>query len=180
MTELSAEYVREILDYDSETGEFTWAKTISSRKPAGTKAGYRDGRYFCVGINSKKHLLHRLAWLHFYGEWPRGDVDHINGDRYDNSITNLRCVSAAENMKNLPRRCNNTSGAPGVYFQKKTSRWYAQSCDGGVNRHLGFFDTFEEAAAARRKYQEESGFHANHGRSASLCSRKADLVAAEA
>lgn len=155
--ELTAEYVRSILDYDPETGVFTW-RCRPEKSPqwngawAGKRAGTRNSvtGYVQITVDGRRYYGHRLAWLYAHGAWPKGEVDHKDGDRAGNRIANLRPATKAQNMANAGPHRRNTSGARGVYWDAKWGRWYAQIM---VNRrvfNLGRFDTLEEAAAARR------------------------------
>jgi len=138
----------------------TW-NTRYAGKPAltgMTPAGYCTGRIF-----NKCFYAHRVIWLLETGEWPKDQIDHINGDRSDNRISNLRQVSNAENARNMKRRKNKPDGVTGVYWDKLTQKWRAQICDSGRRIHIGLFDDMETAAAARMAKQTELGFHASHG-----------------
>lgn len=103
--------------------------------------------YVRACVDGVLYYAHRLAWLHHHGEWPAEQLDHINGDRQDNRIANLRLASQLENHQNRKLQRNNVSGHPGVYFEK--GRWRARIKVQQKYRHLGTFDTFEEARAAR-------------------------------
>lgn len=98
--DITADYVRSRLHYDPATGLFVWCKSRSHRvgKPAGWKK--RDG-YIYIRLDGRLWSAHRLAWLHHYGEHPRNTIDHINRDKTDNRIANLRDVSFLENMQNV-------------------------------------------------------------------------------
>jgi hypothetical protein len=154
------------LSYDPETGLFTRLKPWGSKK-----AGQLTGRltwdgYRRISVGGRDYAAHRIAWLVVYGVAPSDEIDHINGNRDDNRIANLRVVTRSENCRNRRLRSDNTHGVPGVYFHAATNRWCAQSCHGGKNKNLGSFRTFEEAAAVRAKFQEDHGYHSNHGRKA--------------
>lgn len=102
--------------------------------------------YVQIMIDRKVYSGHRLAWLYVYGEWPRGQIDHVNGIRNDNRIANLRESSQAQNCGNVTRHQDNKSGYKGVF--KCRGKWQAQVCRDGVKRHLGTFETPEAAHAA--------------------------------
>jgi hypothetical protein len=162
------EMVREAISYDPETGDFLWRKTQGRQKEgarAGTSgvAGYKQ-----VTFNNMSYLAHRLAWAMHYGKWPVGQIDHINHDRGDNRITNLRVVDNLENHRNLPLRANNRTGHAGVTFCKFTGRYMASITIGGRKIFLGRFDTIPEAAEARREANVKYGFHENHGHGPSI------------
>ncbi len=97
---------------------------------------------------------------------PSGEIDHINGDRTDNRICNLRDVTSAGNSCNRRRQDRNTSGVTGVAWDKRASRWQARIGLNGKQKYLGYFDSLDEAVAARKAAELELGFHPNHGRAA--------------
>jgi hypothetical protein len=178
MTLPSVEELRSALDYNRDTGLFTWkyrenaSKCWNSRwagKPAGSKVSRKGSQvlpYLIVTIelNGMRLRAHRVAWAMVHGTWPSGEIDHINGNPLDNRIENLRDVSRQENSKNQQRRSNNKSGVPGVGFDKQTNSWYASIMIDGKHIKLGRFKSFLEAVRARQEALIRYGFHANHGR----------------
>jgi hypothetical protein len=98
------------------------------------------------------------------GHWPNGDVDHINGDRQDNRICNLRNVTRSENCMNSSISKRNKSGVLGVCWTSRERKWLAQIQHNGKNIHIGSFDVLEDAKAARLNKEKELGFHENHGK----------------
>ena len=125
--ELTAEYLRSVLHYSPETGIFTWKVSTAHRVKVGDVAGSQNGLgYLSIQLQSRPQLAHRLAWLYVYGSWPKDQLDHINRNRSDNRISNLREVSNKQNMQNASKPSNNTSGHPGVYWHKQRSKWVAQ------------------------------------------------------
>lgn len=129
----------------------------------GMVAGTPNGQgYLCVRVNTINYRVHRLVWLITYGRWPEGQIDHINGVRDDNRIENLREVSVQENQRNTHIRIDNTSGVTGV--SKELWGWRARIKVGGKKINIGFFKSFDDAVAARKKAEAELGFHPNHGR----------------
>lgn len=168
-SDLTSARLRELFNYDPATGVFT--RRISSvhiseiGKVVGTISGTRRARYIIMTAEMKKYGAHRLAWLHFHGEWPSDHIDHINGDGTDNRISNLRDVTLAENARNLRRPTHNTSGVSGVAWRKAKGKWRAIIGVGGTQVALGHFDTIIDAVAARRAAERAYGFHPNHGRS---------------
>lgn len=176
---LSIEDLRTLLVYTPETGWLVWrerdprwfkgageraAARWNSRfagQPALNSAsashGYFDGAVLGVGV-----LAHRVAFAIFHGRWPVG-VDHIDGDRRNNRICNLREVTQAENMRNVKLRSDNKTGVAGVWPLKRGG-WRARIKRDGIITDLGVFPTIEDAAEARRIAKQRLGFHANHGR----------------
>lgn len=146
----AADLIRALLDYDPVTGNFKW-RVPRGGLPAGAPAGGTHCQgYVAIQFCGKPRLAHRLAWLHFYGEWPSGNLDHINRNKKDNRIDNLRIVTQSQNMQNTGLQQNNTSGFRGVSLNKPTGRWKAYIKVGGRRKHLGYFATQQEASAAYR------------------------------
>ena len=146
---LTAERLRELLDYDPETGVFTRLVRRGGNALVGSRAGaVCSNGYRYLMVDGTSHCEHRLVWLHVHGVWPTDHLDHVNGVKCDNRIANLRECTHAENHQNLGvRRCN-TSGHPGVSWYKAKGKWQAYINTGGERKHLGYFDTAEEAGAA--------------------------------
>lgn len=152
---LTQERLKELLDYDPETGVFVW-KINKGRIKAGTPTGYRhSGGYLRIKINYVHYFAHRLAWLYMYGYWPKHEIDHINRIRNDNRINNLRAVTRQENRLNTSKSVANTSGYVGVTWHKQNRYWAAQITIRGKHMHLGGFDTPEEAHLVYAKAKEE-------------------------
>jgi hypothetical protein len=153
---LTQEYLKEILEYNPESGLFIWKVRKSRRSAIGSGAGTRSKKgYFSISIDSKVYRSHRLAWLYVYGKFPENGIDHINGNPSDNSIHNLRIASQQSNNKNVTTRCNNSSGYKGVSFDKNTGKWKAQAQVNGKKKHLGLFTTPEEASVVYNEYTKE-------------------------
>lgn len=149
--ELTAEYLRSILNYDQESGVFTWKVSTSNRVKVGDAAGFQGGNgYLLIMVQGRRYKVHRLAWLYMSGEWPKLDIDHINRDRTDNRIENLRDVSRKQNLQNASKRSDNTSGHPGVSWHKASGKWQAKIEHNYKGIHLGLFTDIEEANAARK------------------------------
>jgi hypothetical protein len=168
---ISPKFVKSLLNYDKETGVLTWkergvelfnserAMNSWNAKLAGEVAftakhreGYLHGKILGMGF-----LAHRIAWACHYGEWPTNEIDHVNGDRTDNRIENLRSCDRSENARNCAIRKDNTSGHVGVHFNKLHGTWNATSC----GRHIGSYSTKEEAVAARKAAPEK--YSLRHG-----------------
>lgn len=146
---LTAERVRELLNYDPETGVFQWRKPRAQaigKSEAGTinASGYR-----IMNVAGKLYRAHRLAWLYVYGEMPDGMIDHINGVRSDNRIANLRLADNGKNQMNAKRRSDNKSGYRGVSWHRKASKWSAEIWCDGEKHYLGLFECEKDAHAAR-------------------------------
>lgn len=145
---LDVKEISQYLDYLPETGDFIWkVKTKTNR--IGSIAGNTNWRgYTSIWINAMPYSAHRLAWAICNGSWPIGDIDHINENKSDNRIRNLRQANRSQNMFNRGKNKNNTSGFKGVAFCKDTGRWRAQISIYGKSVKIGRFDTKEEASRA--------------------------------
>lgn len=148
--DLTAQRLREVLDYDPESGLFRWKQRRGRAAAEGQVAGTpHPGGYICIKVFQNVVLAHRLAWLYVHGEWPKNKIDHMNGVRNDNRLCNLRDVSdlsSAQNQRQV--RSTSRSGVMGVRGNKSMSRWSARICVNYRHIELGFFDTKEEAAQA--------------------------------
>lgn len=112
----------------------------------GIPGGYRN-----VHFQGRLCLEHRVIWFLYYGVWPKSEIDHINGDRGDNRITNLRLATRSENGQNRKMPANNSSGHKGVTWVRSRKMWQAAINTGHKPKFLGRFATREEAAAAYDK-----------------------------
>lgn len=156
--------LKDKLNYDHSTGVFTWAKSQSNRVKNGNSAGYNHHGYIQVRIGDTKYYTHRLAWLWVYGYIPEKEIDHIDGNRSNNNIDNLREVTSQENSRNRSKSNINKSGHVGVIWNKNASKWqsYIKVC--GEQIYLGVFQDKNDAIVARKIAEREYGFHQNHGR----------------
>lgn len=146
---LTAERLRELLDYDRETGVFTWTTEAHSVRRHGQMAGCATGERVLIGINGRHYFAHRLAVLHVTGEWPHAHVDHKSGEPRNNKWANLRDVPPKLNAENQRRaHKGSVSAYLGVSWRKDRKKWQASI---RVNRkpiHLGLFAVESEAGAA--------------------------------
>jgi len=135
--------LRELLHYDSDTGEFRWWERVGEEVRLGGVAG-------CIRIcvEGRTYRAHQLAWLYMTGEWGRPMIDHRDGDATNNSWSNLRQATASQNGANVRRRRQNASGYKGVRSCRSPGRWQAEISKQGRKIHLGTFDTPEAAHAA--------------------------------
>lgn len=177
----------EALDYDVETGIFTWKKTrpLSHFKNesamkmyigrfAGKRAGHTyhmknsDVTYIQIRVFTKLYLGHRLAWFYVNGEWPENLIDHKDGNGTNNIFSNLRQADKILNGRNCSLSRNNTSGINGVYWNKQNQNWVAEGHYTGDGVHkkksLGSYARLEDAARARGMWQDSQGnFTGRHG-----------------
>lgn len=140
--------LRRDLCYSPETGEFVRLATHRQNGyGVGRVVGVRDDQgYLRVWLQGRTYKAHRLAWLHMTGDWPDGSIDHINGDKQDNRWCNLRVVDHKTNLENQRRaRSDNTAGLLGATWHKATGRWRARIITQGRQKHLGLFETVQEA-----------------------------------
>lgn len=164
MPEITQERLKELLLYNKHTGKFTWASKPNRRISIGSEAGNVSGyRYRVIRIDGKTNLAHRLAWLYETGSFPDHDIDHINHDRSDNRICNLRAATRAENCRNRGYSPRNTSGHIGVAYDKARDKWTSRLFFNGKQVHFGRHETKSNAVCARKNAEKEYGFHENHG-----------------
>lgn len=176
--EMTPELLRRLLRYDQDTGKLYWRP----RTPDMFRSGYRSAEGNCANWNAqnaehealstrdhdgylygpifkKKVKAHRAIFCMVHGYWPTF-VDHIDGAKDNNRIGNLRDVSVEGNNMNLSRRADNKSGNSGVFWDARRNKWLVRA----KRRHVGRFDTKEQAVAARAQADAKFGFHKNHGR----------------
>lgn len=169
----SIEELRQLLRCDPDAGKLFWLPRPDNVQWSGKwsgceafttigKNGYHFGR-----IHRRGFYAHRVIWTMCHGEWPNGQIDHINGSRTDNRIVNLRVCTQSENSKNACVPSHNTSGHMGVSFIKATGRWEAHIGMPNARKKMtiGFFDSVDQAVSARKAAEKALGYHPNHGRS---------------
>ena len=148
---LTFDIAHERWSYDPTTGIFRW-KIARGRgiKPGDVAGSLSCGGYTQLRYDYAWYFGHRVAWLMTYGAWPANTIDHVNGDKIDNRISNLREATQQQNCCNGKQRVNNKLGAKGVVFRKQGnySKYFAYIFVDGKQKHLGCFDVFEDAKAA--------------------------------
>ena len=146
---MTPETLRQHLRYEPDTGLLFWVKRRKGRyfdKPVGAKMSHG---YLAVGIDGLNFTAHRIAWALVHGKWPDGVIDHINGDRSDNRICNLRDVDQVKNMLNVHRpRVDNACGVRGVSLHRQSGKYTARLKSEGKYLSLGLYKTPEEAGEA--------------------------------
>ena len=158
---ITQDELKELLNYDEETGMFTWKKSGKGRK-ADKAVGYTNIRgYVEVTIKKSKYYGHRLAWLYVYGYMPENMIDHINHNQSDNSIANLREADSQSNARNQTKSKN---GDYGVQWSKKRSLWNSMIYVDNKAIYLGMFAEYSDALNARKNAEVLYGFHENHGK----------------
>jgi len=158
---LTHDELKSIFSYDPFAGHFLWKHRNDvpawwNTKYAGKRAGSLDAYgYVVLRINARTFKAHRIAWFYVIGEMPKTDVeiDHINGNRLDNSIANLRLANDLQNAANSGVRRDNISGVKGVSWHRRAGKWQAQINECGRRTSLGYFDKISDAAIA---YQERA------------------------
>ena len=163
MRDLTVDLLKHLFKYDKETGELRW-DVKKAGVTYGAIAGCSNGRgYLVVRVNGNLYYVHRLIFLMHKGYLPK-IIDHINGDKLDNRIENLRSATVGQNQHNRKTNTNNTSGYKGVCWDKAMKKWRARIKREDKSTHLGYFTNAEEADKVVRAAREElHGSFANHG-----------------
>ena len=154
----------EYFEYHSE-GFLTWKIKPRRGKHIGDVVGSNCGKYLGTKIKGKGYYIHVIVWFMHNGPIPKGyQIDHLDHNRYNNRIENLRLVTNQENHRNMPIRKDNCSGYTGVRWVIDRGKWSATICIDGKTKHLGLFRDKDDAIAARQEAEIKYGFHPNHGR----------------
>ena len=161
---LNADVARELFTYSN--GELIRNIGRRGKSPAGSVAGSkaRDG-YLRVTCDYRSYQVHRVIWLVVYGEWPNGFIDHIDHNRTNNLICNLRVTTMLGNGRNQSMHKDNSSGVNGVHWHIRDKTWNARIQVNGKGIHLGTFTTLDNASKARADADIKYKFHENHGES---------------
>lgn len=155
---VTAEEARHWLVYEPETGVVRWARNRKGGPRAGDIAGnVRKDGYLGIGLCMKDYLLHRVIWLMVHGVWPEHFIDHINCNKSDNRLCNLREATKSENGRNRGPQRNNKSGFKGVCFDQHKGKWLATIKTPDKQHRLGHYRNVKDAAAAYVKATELHG-----------------------
>ena len=155
------ELLRTAFSYDPATGVFTRKKKWGSKPVGSVVGGLSQDGYVQIAFNGRTHTAQRLAWLYVYKQWPAGVIDHINRNRTDNRIENLRDVGRSENANNSGPQRRSQSGVKGVSLRplrngrRLKKAWRADIVANGNRKFLGNFYTIEDAAQARANAERE-------------------------
>lgn len=145
------ENIKARLGYNSESGNLFWQKGSRRIKVGSVAGGLTAKGYVKISIDYKEYRAHYICWYLHYGEWPDFNIDHVNGDKADNAINNLRKATSSEN--NLNRSIHRSGRNPGVH-QRKNGMWIATAPKNYLNRHsdkqqyLGYYKTEQDAELA--------------------------------
>ena len=148
------------LRYCADTGHVyrtKYYRSINTEKPTGYVSKV-DG-YIRSGLFGKNYLNHRLAWYLTHGNWPI-QIDHINGNRSDNRLVNLREVTSSGNRRNVRLLDNNQTGVTGVYYAADRDKYHVMIC----GKHIAHVEDFFEACCLRKSEEVKHNYHPNHGR----------------
>ena len=156
--DIGFETISKYLRYDAATGEVFWRMNKGRLAKEGCLAGNAsDGRYIQIEVCGHRFYAHRIAWLLHYGVWPTDLIDHINGDKKDNRIENLRDVNKSLNAHNSRSVSRGISGVKGVYFNNRIGRWFSKIRINRESKYLGSFSSAEEAGEAYRTALKDAG-----------------------
>ena len=145
--------IREYLSYNKDTGDLTWIKKPSDRARVGAIAGsVNNFGYMHVGLKGKQYKIHRVAWFLYYGVEPTLDIDHINGDRSDNRISNLRELSRKDNQIAASKNRHKNTNSKGFYFCKAKELWHSWVKIDGTNHYIGRSTELFEIACRRQSF----------------------------
>lgn len=173
------ELLRKLLRYEHETGKLFWRErdadmfknnNANSTKSWNTMYGGKEAGTICgkgyrsVAIFAKLYIGHRIAWAISTGAWPNDQIDHIDGNKLNNTLCNLRVVSSQINHLNARMNSRNTSGHAGVYLNKRSSMWCAQMKFKGRTYHLGSSKNINDVIALRQAEEKRLGFTERHGK----------------
>lgn len=151
-TLIDYKYLHKFLEYNEKTGIFIWKKSRGGSAIKGNIAGYNREGYIIINLQKKNYSAHRLAWLYTYGEWPEQYIDHIDRNKSNNAISNLRDVSPSENMQNMSNISNNSTGYTGVYYDKSRNKYVVQVKIDKKTKTIGRYVTLDEAILIRAEY----------------------------
>jgi hypothetical protein len=155
--------LHELFDYSVVTGKLSWKLNRQEKKKVAASL-YKKIGYWVTRIGNQRYYTHRLIWKWVTGSDPVQVIDHINGDRQDNSWINLRDVNKSQNGLNTDSQRPNKTGYKGVYFHAQNNCFTAQIIANGKTKHLGCFETPEDAHAAYRQAAQSYGSELNRAK----------------
>lgn len=144
---ITPEYLSSVFKYDPETGDLSWRDAHTNRVKAGDVIRAKIGNgYYAVQLDCHRMRVHNVVWAMHYGKFPEGVIDHINGIKTDNRISNLRDVTHSQNAYNVGKQKNNTTGVKGV--SRNGSGFKAEISAEKKSHYLGTFSSLDQAAQA--------------------------------
>ena len=159
--QLTQERLKEVLSYDEMSGWFTWKEgTARQFKRAG---GYQNDNYRAITVDGISYFEHRLVWLYVHGRWPYFEIDHLNGQKDDNRLENLRDVTHEINARNR-RIHKGQSPKPAITRSKRDGFYRTGVSVYGKYHPLGKFESYEEAFEARKRVLDDLDYHEDHNR----------------
>lgn len=147
--------IEDLLEYHPNTGEIFWkiSPNLGYTK-AGDLAGTIDNKgYRVISVGRKRYKAHRIAWYIYYGEWPKSQIDHIDRNKQNNKIDNLRDVTQSVNQFNSGARKDSSTGHRGICWNKKRQKWQVRIQVNGKRKELGFFKDINDAISKRKQYE---------------------------
>jgi hypothetical protein len=169
---ITQDQLKSMFHYNQDTGIFTRLTRPCNSVQIGREAGYvqrftKNLTYRRIEIDGKQHFIHRLAFLYMTGEMPNEHIDHIDGNGLNNAWANLRQVNRIQNLRNRKLNANNKSGHIGVSWYAPNGKWRAAiNIESGKKKHIGYFNSIEDAVTALKAAQAANDYHENHGRKA--------------
>jgi hypothetical protein len=145
---LTQDRLRDLLSYDPDTGLFHWRRTWGNAHQGAVAGSVNARGYRMISVDAKIYGAHRLAWLYTHGVWPNPEIDHINRQRSDNRLANLRVADRRINNQNTELRKSNSSGFRGVTWHSRRNAWQVRISANGAIHALGYFDDLTTAAQA--------------------------------
>jgi len=147
---ISQARLKELLEYNADTGVFIWVSARGGRLQ-GSTAGYNDTRgYVKISADGAKHWAHRLVWLYMFGKWPKYNIDHIDRNPRNNALSNLRDIPQSFNSFNCGIKKNNTSGYAGVSKDARRNKWAAYIMVNRKKISCGYHTNLDDAVKARK------------------------------
>lgn len=141
--------LRELFTLDAATGKLYWKVATSTRVRVGDEVGSRtDNGYLATSADKARLLVHRVVFAMHHGAWPAEEIDHIDGTKDNNAVSNLREASSSQNKQNTVARSTSTTGVKGVSWYPPTNKWQARITVHGKCKSLGYFYNIEDAKQA--------------------------------
>ncbi len=145
--------------FEHRNGQLIWKKNLRGPAKKGTVAGWLGSNgYFKVGVNGSEEYVHRIIWLLHHGYLPENNLDHIDRNKTNNKIENLREASQSCNMRNYGNKQHNKTGVNGVCWKERYKKWHANIVITGTQIHLGYYKNFKNAVHARYSAEQVFGW----------------------